>query len=83
VAAGREALKNGDYGQARMEFIEAVAMAPNSADANHGLAFAAHKQGDIGTAIRYYCTASRLASPGSSIAREITSSLSNIGAVCE
>ncbi len=83
VAAGREALKNGDYGQARMEFIEAVAMSPNSADANHGLAFAAHKQGDIGTAIRYYCTASRLASPGSSISREITSSLSNLGAVCE
>jgi len=83
VAAGREALKEGDFGKARMEFIEAVSMAPNSADANHGLAFAAHKQGDIGTAIRYYCTASRLASPGSSIAREITSSLSNLGAVCE
>jgi Tfp pilus assembly protein PilF len=79
MSAGRRALQSGDYTSARQAFVEAVFMAPNSAEANHGVAFAAEKQGDAVYATRYYCKARELANRGSSLADEVDESLQRLG----
>ena len=79
MSAGRRALQSGDFTSARQAFVEAVFMAPNSAEANQGVAFAAEKQGDAIYAIRYYCKARELANRGSSLAGEVDDSLERLG----
>ena len=75
-------VQSGDYNQARLVFVEAVAAKPGDADAHFGLGYAAHRQGDDATAIRHYCKALKLAPGNREIQQEATSLLSSLDATC-
>ena len=79
---GWSAVQSGDYNQARLVFVEAVAAKPGDADAHFGLGYAAHRQGDDATAIRHYCKALKLAPGNREIQQEATSLLSSLDATC-
>ncbi|MFT5582951.1 MAG: hypothetical protein ACI9VR_000528 [Cognaticolwellia sp.] len=79
---GWSAVQTGDYNQARLVFVEAVAARPGDADAHFGLGYSAHRQGDDATAIRHYCKALRLAPGNREIQQEATSLLSSLDATC-
>lgn len=79
---GWSAVQTGDYNQARLVFVEAVAAKPGDADAHFGLGYAAHRQGDDATAIRHYCKALKLAPGNREIQQEATSLLSSLDATC-
>ncbi len=81
--SGWSALGAKDYGKARGEFVEAIALAPKDADAHYGLAYAAHKQGDIATSVRHYCKALRFGSSDRDLQLEVQSLLDQLGATCE
>jgi Flp pilus assembly protein TadD len=83
ITSGRESMAEGDYRAARFSFLEAVAIEPQNPEANHGLAFAAHRQNDIPFAMRYYCRALELAQPSSALANDIQSSLDDLHLECE
>jgi tetratricopeptide (TPR) repeat protein len=83
MTTGRESMSEGDYRAARFAFLEAVAIEPQNPEANHGLAYAAHRQNDIPFAMRYYCRALSLAQPNSALSTEIQSSLNSLHLECE
>lgn|GEM_PF-6282891 len=82
MTAGREAMAEGNYRAARIAFLDAVDIEPQNPEANHGLAYAAHRQDDIPFAMRYYCRALSLAQPGSALAADIQSSLDSLHLEC-
>ncbi len=83
MSSGRESMAEGDYRSARIAFLDAVDIEPQNPEANHGLAYAAHRQDDIPFAMRYYCRALSLAQPGSALASDIQSSIDSLHLECE
>lgn len=82
-AAGWKAINAGEYGQARVEFVEAVALAPQDPDAHYGLAYAADRQGDQATAVRHYCQALAFGRADVELTRDVEALVRKIGAACD
>ena len=80
---GRQALTQGKFNEARIHYLEAVALEPKNPEAVHGLAFAAHGQNDISFATNKYCEALGLSNPSSAVAKETRKKLSELKADCK
>jgi len=71
VNAGWTAIGEGQFGNARKSFIDAVGLEPRNAMAHYGLGYAADKQGDDEGALKYFCKAQALTGGAGEVAREV------------
>ena len=57
IERGWKAIERHEYGKARQDFVDAMALSPENGWAAYGLAYVADKQGDLHTALPAYCKA--------------------------
>lgn len=80
---GWDDLARKDYGQARQNFIDAVALGPTDAWAWYGLGYSADKQGDLKVARDSYCKAWNVGQGDLDLVREVEGRLRVLSMSCQ